>query len=340
MKKAKKLTALLLAAVMLIAILSACSGNSPADKGSAKDPKDEKKKIVFIARDLSDMYCTFLNSMFQNVIDQEYSNWTLTVIDNSSDASKNPESIENAVAMGADAIVGQLSNVNPVDAARVAAQDGVPVIAFDALYEESIGKLAMVNVDNYDMGYLIGELAAQKIPENGKAAILSIARSYPVVIDRDNGIADGLAKTRSDVEIVDIGDINFDKNTGIQITTDWITQYGQLDAILGDSDTCALAAIEAFRAAGLDISKTTFIGLDGGSDACYSISRGELTGSVLQSAEEYARTCLDLCYQYFKGEIDVMSETDQPNVSISPVMITAENVDEYIALYKQYGLMK
>ena len=46
---------------------------------------------------------------------------------------------------------------------------------------------------------------------------------------------------------------------GIQIATDWITQYGQLDGILGDSDTCALAAIEAYRAAGLDLSKTTFI---------------------------------------------------------------------------------
>lgn len=311
----------------------------PAETPAA-DPKDEEKLIVFLARDVSDMYCTFLTGMFQNTIDTLYPNWTLKVIDLAGDPSKNIEAVENAVSMGADAIIGQLSNVNPLPAAQAAGQEGVPVIAFDALYEDSIGQLAMVNVDNYDMGYLIGELAAELIPENGKVAILSIARSYPVVLDRDQGIEDGLNATRDDVEIVDIADINFDKNVGIQVATDWITQYGQLDGILGDSDTCALAAIEAYRAAGLDLDKTTFIGLDAGSDACYSISKGEMSGSVLQSAEEYAKTCLELSYKYFTGELDAASTTEQPNVSITPVMVTAENVDEYIALYKEYGLMQ
>ncbi len=340
----KKLISVLLVLSLVLALLCGCAAQDQPeqtkDPVGATDPKDQEKKIVFLARDVSDMYCTFLTNMFQNVIDTEYSNWTLEIIDLAGDPSKNIEAIENAVSMGADAIVGQLSNVNPVSAAHAAGLEGVPVIAFDALYEDSIGALAMVNVDNYDMGYLIGKLAAEKIPENGKVAILSIARSYPVVLDRDQGIEDGLKETRKDVEIVDIGDINFDKNTGIQIATDWITQYGQLDGILGDSDTCALAAIEAYRAAGLDLSKTTFIGLDAGSDACYSISKGEMTGSVLQSAEEYAKTCLSLCYKYFTGELDAASETEQPNISISPVMVTAENVDEYIDLYKEYGLMQ
>ena len=316
------------------------AAEEPAAETTATDPKDEEKTIVFLARDMSDMYCTFLVSMSKKVISEQYPNWKLEVIDLAGDPSKNIEGIENAVAMGADAIYGQLSNVNPESAARQAGKEGVPVIAIDAVYEESIGKLAMVNVDNYDMGYLIGELAAEKLPENAKVAILSIARSYPVVLDRDQGIADGIAKTRDDVEIVDIGDINFDKNVGIQITTDWITQYGQLDGILGDSDTCALAAIEAYRAAGLDLDKTIFIGLDGGSDACYSISKGEMTGSVLQSAEEYVKECLALSYKYFTGELDPASETDQPNISLKPVMITADNVDEYIELYKEYGLMQ
>ena len=92
------------------------------------------------------------------------------------------------------------------------------------------------------------------------------------------------------------------KNTAIQIATDWITEYGQLDGILGDSDTCALGAIEAYRAAGLDISKTVFYGVDGGSDGCYSIKQGEMAGSVLQSANEYASKSLDICQQYFDGK--------------------------------------
>ena len=142
-----------------------------------------------------------------------------------------------------------------------------------------------------------------------------------------------------DVEIVDIGDVDFDKNKGIQITTDWLTQYGELDGILGDSDTCALAAIEAYRAAGLNPEDYVFIGLDGGSDACNAILAGELDGSVLQSAEQYAELTLQICADTFTGKIDAASDTDQPSLVIDPVMITPENVGEFVDLYKEYGLM-
>lgn len=353
----KKFLALVLVLALMAALLCACSSSKeatpaettpastdatatttePAETTEAKDGK----KIVYVSRNLNDMYAAFLVKVFENKIATDYPDWSMEVLDLQEDFSKSPDFIENAITMGADGIIGQFMNVNPVDTARkVGEENGVPVVAFDALYPESVGALAMVNADNYRMGHMIGELAAELLPENGRVAILSIGRKMDVVVQRDEGIADALAELRPDVEILDIGDVDFDKNVGIQIATDWITQYGQLDGILGDSDTCALAAIEAYRAAGLDLDKTVFIGLDGGSDACNAIKNGELDGSVLQSAEQYAELTLKICADTFDGKIDPASGTDQPSLIIDPVMITAENVDEYIALYTEFGLMK
>ena len=350
----KRVLAILLVLTLTMATLCACSSSNSGNQGNTGNSsgqtdegdqdvavKDQNRKIVYVSRNLNDMYAAFLVKVFEAKIASDYPGWTMETLDLQEDFTKSPDFIENAVTMGADAVIGQFMTVNPVDAARkVGEENGIEVVAFDAWYPESVGSLAMVNADNYKMGYMIGELAAEKLPENGRVAILSVGRKMEVVVQRDDGIADALAELRPDVEILDIGDIDFDKNTGIQITTDWITQYGQLDGILGDSDTCALAAIEAYRAAGLDLSKTVFIGLDGGSDACNAIKNGELTGSVLQSAEQYAELTLQICADSFEGKIDPASSTDQPSLTLDPVMITADNVDEYIELYTEYGLMK
>ena len=90
----------------------------------------------------------------------------------------------------------------------------------------------------------------------------------------------------------------------------------------------------------MDISKTVFYGVDGGSDGCYSIKQGEMAGSVLQSANEYASKSLDICQQYFDGKIDMKSTTEQPHITITPVLITSDNVDEYIEMYTEAGVMK
>ena len=334
----KKTLALILAAMLTMGF--AVSAFASEDETEVVDIANEHKKIVYISRNLNDMYAAFLVKVFEAKIAENYPGWEMTTLDVQEDFTKNGEYIRNAITMGADGVIGQLMSVNPVDAAReVGEQYGVPVVAFDALYPESVGALAMVNADNYRMGHMIGEYAAEILPENARVAILAIGRKMDVVVQRDDGIQDALADLRPDVEIVDIGDVDFDKNKGIQITTDWLTQYGELDGILGDSDTCALAAIEAYRAAGLNPEDYVFIGLDGGSDACNAILAGELDGSVLQSAEQYAELTLQICADTFTGKIDAASDTDQPSLVIDPVMITPENVGEFVDLYKEYGLM-
>ena len=49
---------------------------------------------------------------------------------------------------------------------------------------------------------------------------------------------------------------------------------------------------------------------------------------------------LQICADAFEGKIDPADGENQPSLTIDPIMITSENVDEYIELYTKYGLMK
>ena len=204
----KKFLALVLVLALMAVLLCACSSSkeaTPAETTPAStdatatttEPAETTeakggKKIVYVSRNLNDMYAAFLVKVFENKIATDYPDWSMEVLDLQEDFSKSPDFIENAITMGADGIIGHFMNVNPVDTARkVGEENGVPVVAFDALYPESVGALAMVNADNYRMGHMIGELAAELLPENGRVAILSIGRKMDVVVQRDDGIGAG-----------------------------------------------------------------------------------------------------------------------------------------------------
>ena len=89
--------------------------------------------------------------------------------------------------------------VDPVDAARRALEEGVPVVCIDELHEDSYGKFAQVTADNYAIGEMVAEAAAEVLPENAKVGIISITTS-PITVQRDSGIRDKLAELRADVE--------------------------------------------------------------------------------------------------------------------------------------------
>ncbi len=322
----KRFLILLLAAVMLLGI-TAC--------GSKKDA-DDTYDIVFISRGLDDMYSSFLTKMIEAQIASDYPNYKLTVLDMENDFSKSIELIENAITLEADCIIGQFLEVDISAAAAEAMKEGIPVINLDFIHEGSKGKFAQIVCDQYQLGALQAEDAADKLPENAQIGILLITADS-MSEARSRGIRETLAELRPDVTVVDEQAIFFDKATAINITNDWVTTYGTLDAIMTGSDLCALGAIEAYRTSNIDLSSTLFYGVDAGSDACNSILAGELTGSVQQSATEYARRSLELASEYISGERSLDGE--QPFIELDPTLYTADNVDALVKEYKDAGVM-
>ena len=343
----KKLLAILLAAMMALALVSCGAGGTgetadadnsgaAAAADDAAAPEDETYDIVFISRGLDDMYSAFLTKVMQSTIENKYPNFKLTVLDMNNDFSTSVQLIENAITIDADCIIGQFLEVDPTGAAQQAMEAGIGVIDLDFIHEGAKGVFAQIVCDQYQLGALQAEDAAEKLPENAQVGILLI-NADSMSAERARGIRETLAEKRPDVTIVDEQAIFFDKATAVQITEDWITTYGKLDGILTGSDLCALGAIEAYQSTGTPLDGTLFYGVDAGSDACYSIEKGELTGSVQQSATEYAERSLELAAQYISGEQPLDGE--QPFIQLTPKLYTADNVEELVKEYQAAGVM-
>ena len=72
-------------------------------------------------------------------------------------------------------------------------------------------------------------------------------------------------------------------------------------------------------------------GVDGTAEACLLIQDGSMTSTCLQSAIDLAALNLDTVHKLLTGE-ETQIDTD-----IEEVLITADNVDEYVEMYKKNG---
>ncbi len=127
----------------------------------------------------------------------------------------------------------------------------------------------------------------------------------------------------------------------------WLTAHPkQINGVIGQNDEMALGAIEAIKAAGLDVKSFAIAGIDGITDALHAVKAGEMT-SILQDARAQAQGALDLAiFNAKKGDYKPQSDIwttykDMPwndgkekiyNVPWTPV--TAENVDQLLATRK------
>jgi len=96
------------------------------------------------------------------------------------------------------------------------------------------------------------------------------------------------------------------------------------------NDNMAAGALEVVK--GNPTYKDMLVyGVDGTAEACLLIQDGSMTSTCLQSAIDLAALNLDTVHKLLTGE-ETQIDTD-----IEEVLITADNVDEYVEMYKKNG---
>ena len=127
----------------------------------------------------------------------------------------------------------------------------------------------------------------------------------------------------------------------------WLTANpGVIDGVIGQNDEMALGAIEAIKAADLNVEDFAIAGIDGITDALLAVKAGDMA-SILQDARAQAQGALDLAISYAKdGDYEPQSDiwvtyTDMPwnggtdaEYSVPWTPVTTENVDALLELRK------
>lgn len=253
--------------------------------------------------------------------------WDVTILDCKGNATDEITMVENFIEKQVDTMV-----IYPVDLAALepvcqqAADAGIKVFSWD--FDLECAEISYL-VDNYNVGKAIGAEAAKWINENydGKCevAILDYA-VLPVIVERANGIIDGIKEGAPEAEIV-AQDSAVDAATGMTIAENMLQAHPDIKVFACIGDGGAVGANEALKASGANLDEYGIFGCDASDEACAAIVNNEaIRMSIsLGTAEEAANKVFECVKLMMEG-----GEYEKQIYKVSNP-INAENVEEYLA---------
>jgi inositol transport system substrate-binding protein len=255
--------------------------------------------------------------------------------DAQNDVAKQLDQINNFIASGVDAII-----VNPVDTSATqamsdaAAAAGVPLVyvnrqpinvdslpdnqAFVASNEsdssrqgfiEQCNQWAAAGKTEVSVYVLQGELSNQ-------AAVQRTQNYYDVIEAGQCAVT---------VNVIDQQTANWSRDQAQNLMTNWLSTGAAFDGVLANNDEMAIGAIQAMKAAGIDMGSVIVSGVDATQDALAAMQAGDLDITVFQNAAAQGSGALNAAVALAKGDA-----VDQ-KVYIPFELVTPANMADYMA---------
>ena len=303
------------------------AGNEPGER----ELKDEYR-VAYIARAQADSFAAWLaNEMKAEA--ENYDDITLDVFDGQADDEVENKMIENAIANKYDAIIIQANNAEAqVPYIQQAVDAGIVTITTNPRVEGVDGANS-VDANPYDQGGVVAEYALDLIPENANVVVLTGPGGNFHSDQRRKAWQEKFFDERDDVTIVEENVASWNKDEALRLMEDWSLANPEIDAIISMNDNMAAGALEAVKGkAGFE--DILAFGVDGTPEASLLIQDGGMTATSLQDARELAELNMKAVHDLLTNE-----ETEV-NVDIGNPLITAENAQEYVDVYREAGLIK
>jgi inositol transport system substrate-binding protein len=254
--------------------------------------------------------------------------------DAQNDVAKQLDQIKNFAASGVSAII-----VNPVDTSATqamsdaAAAANIPLVyvnrqpinvdtlpdsqAFVASNEEESGTLETIEVckqlkamgkDEANVYVMMGELSNQ------------------AAVQRTKDIHDVIAAGKCEVKlnIIDEQTANWSRDQAQNMMTNWLSAGKPFDGVIANNDEMAIGALQAMKAANIDMKSVVVGGVDATQDALAAMQAGELDVTVFQNAAGQGAGALKAAIALSKGE-----KVEQ-KVYIPFELVTNANIGDYL----------
>ncbi|TGN57487.1 sugar ABC transporter substrate-binding protein [Paracoccus liaowanqingii] len=266
----------------------------------------------------------------------------LTIFDGRYDALVQQDQFETMITQGFDAIVFAPMDVEAgATAVQLAVDAGIPVVGSNARVNSDL-LTAYVGSNDVEAGYLEAKAVLDKMGCTGDVVIIEGPIGQSGEIQRGEGNEQALAEC-PDVSILERQTGNWSRAEAQALMENWLTSHGEnIKGVIAQNDEMALGAIEAIKAAGMDVSDFAIAGVDGVTDALNAVKSGEMD-SILQDGEAQALGSIDVAIKAVRPEYEPMADiweqypempwndgaSKEYNVPWTPV--TADNVDDLLA---------
>lgn len=280
-----------------------------------------------------DNFLTVLRNGIQSYADEQ--GHTVQIEDAQNDVAKQLDQINNFIASGVDAII-----VNPVDTSATqamtdaAAAANVPLVYvnrqpvnLDTLPDNQ----AFVASNEVDSGTLETIEVCRLLKEAGKteanAYVIMGELSNQAAVQRTQDIHDVIDGGKCEgvtLNILDKQTSNWRRDEAQNLMTNWLSTGTAFDAVIANNDESAIGAIQALKAAGVDMASVVVGGVDATQDALVAMQAGELDVTVFQNAAAQGSGSLDAAVKLARGE------PVEQKVWVPFELVTPANIDNYL----------
>ena len=250
------------------------------------------------------------------------------------------KALEDLLSKGVDGMaVAAIDPENQADIFNEVAENAL-LITMDTDAPSSKRKV-YDGMDNYDAGWMCGELVKEAIPAGGEV-ILFIGR-----LEQDNakrrrqGVIDCLMGREKDSSRYDApGEVVkgekytvlstrtdlFDRNKAKEYVEDELTKHPGVDAMVGLFEYNPPIILDVLKERG-DVGKVKIVGFDENPNTLQAIKDGEIHGTVVQDPYEYGNRSIKVLYALSQGDDSVIPENNF--IDIPARQIRKDNVDSF-----------
>ena len=230
--------------------------------------------------------------------------------------------VEGFLNQKVDAVI-----VLPVDTSatanitRAAVAAKTPLVYVNRHPDERTLPKGVVTVASNDIeaGQLQMRFLAQKLGGKGTVAIIMGDLAQNATHDRTEG-AKQVLKDFPGIKVVEQQSAEWQRNKGMDLTSNWLLAGTQFDAIVANNDEMAIGAGMALQQAGKAKGEVAIVGIDGLPDGLAAVKRGLLAASVFQDPKAQAAKAVESAIKMIKGE-PIESEVWVPFELIKPEQV-------------------
>lgn len=247
---------------------------------------------------------------------------TLIETDGENSTPKQTADVEAAITQGVDGIViSPLDAVAMAPALQQAVEAGIPVVTIDRRVEGVEGILGHVGADNVIGGEAQGQLIVDTFPDGATIVNLQGQPGSSPAIDRNQGVHNVLDSMADKYPFVVEQTANFSRTEAVTVTEAILAGLDEPpDVIVAANDDMAFGALQVIEEQGLD---TAVIGFDALPEALGSVRDGGLLATIEQFPGGQSRGAIQALVGFLRDGVQ-----PEPLVLLSPIAITADNIEE------------
>ncbi len=258
----------------------------------------------------------------------------IQVEDAANDVGKQLNQIQNFVASGVDVII-----VNPVDTdatvamTNAAAEAGIPLVFLNrepVNVNELPDNQAYVGSNEIESGTLESFEVCKLLRAAGKGGGANIVVMMGILsnqsaIQRTKDVHDVVGIDMCNfITIAEEQTANYSRVEAQDLMTNWLSAGVKFDAVVANNDEMAIGAIQAMKAAGIDMADVVVGGVDATSDALAAMQAGDLDVTVFQDAAGQGGGAVKTALALVAGEA-----VDQ-KVFIPFKLVTPTNIGDFL----------